>query len=209
MAVRRSNRRQKQAAATRRDILEAARKLFVTHGYVGTSIAAIAAEADTAVQTIYDSVGPKRAIILAIVELSEEKAGVESFRQRIMDTDEPREAIALFVALTRQFMEHGSDIIVAMRAAALSEPDVAEALERASRQHRQGARVVAELLARLGALKPGIPVEQAADVIGVLTWSSTWLEFTGTHGWTFDACERWLNDSIATLLLRGADDKEP
>lgn len=204
MSARRSHRRQKQAAATRNDILDAARKLFATHGYVATSMAAIATEADTAVQTIYDSVGPKRAIILAIVERFEEQAGVDAFKQRVMNAHDPREVIALFIALTRQFMDQGSDVIVAMMTAAPTEPDVAAALEQANRNHRYGARMVAELLEKLGALKSDMPVERAGDVIGVLTWSTTWLQFTGAHGWSLDECERWLNASLETLLLRGA-----
>jgi len=46
-------------------------------------MSAIAEEADTAVQTIYDSAGPKRAIILALVNVTEEEAGVEEFQQRL------------------------------------------------------------------------------------------------------------------------------
>jgi AcrR family transcriptional regulator len=206
MTTRRSNRRQKQAAATRQDILAAARRLFATRGYVATSMSAIAEEAETAVQTIYDSVGPKRAIILAMVDMSEAEAGVDEFRQRIGQTRNPREAIALFVALTRGFMEHGGDVFLAMMSAAPIEQDVAEAWQHANRNHRFGARMVGELLARLDALAPGVSVDRAGDVIAVLTWGATWQQFLRDHGWSLDECERWLNQTLVTLLLRDTTD---
>lgn len=47
-----SPRRREQAEATRRDILEAARRLFEAHGYAATTMAAIAAEAGVALKTV-------------------------------------------------------------------------------------------------------------------------------------------------------------
>jgi AcrR family transcriptional regulator len=201
MARTRSTRRQKQAAATREDILAAARRLFATQGYVATSMSAIAAEAETAVQTIYDSIGPKRAIILALVDVIEEEAGVAEARQRLAQTDDPRELIAVLVGLSRQFMERTGDVFVAMASAAPTEPDVAEAWRQANRNHGRGAQYVAHRLAGLDALRPGVSAERAADVIGVLNWGTTWQQFTRDHGWTLDECEAWLTQSLAALVL--------
>src|SRR4051794_6832906 len=56
--------------ASRREILEAAHRLFVERGYVATSIPAIAAEAGVAVQTIYNTVGSKREVLGGVIELA-------------------------------------------------------------------------------------------------------------------------------------------
>src|SRR3954471_10829461 len=48
-----SPRRREQAAATRREILEAAQRLFERDGYAATTMAAIAAEAGVALKTVY------------------------------------------------------------------------------------------------------------------------------------------------------------
>lgn len=201
MTTQRSTRRQKQAAATRQEILIAARKLFATNGYAATSMAAIAGEAETAVQTIYDSVGPKHAIILALVDMIEEEAGVGEFRQRLAQTNGPRELIALIVGLSRQFTELGGDVFAAMASAAPTEPDVAEAWRKARNNHMTGARYIAERLANLGALAPGVTVERAADILGVLNWGTTWQQFTREHGWSITDYEAWLNDTLVKLLL--------
>ena len=48
-----SPRRQQQAAATRRAILEAAERLFLRDGYPATTMEAIAGEADVSLKTVY------------------------------------------------------------------------------------------------------------------------------------------------------------
>ena len=58
-----TTRRARKALATRRRILEAAETLFTRDGYATTTIAAIADQADVAVQTIYAAFGTKRAVL--------------------------------------------------------------------------------------------------------------------------------------------------
>ena len=75
MAVKReydSSRRQRQAAQTRADILQAARRLFSERGYAATTIEAIAAEAEVAEATVYAGFGSKRGILLAFQQQMEE-----------------------------------------------------------------------------------------------------------------------------------------
>src|SRR5690349_9272092 len=67
---RRRTRGERLAQASRREILEAAHRLFVERGYVATSVPAIAAEAGVAVQTIYNTVGSKREVLGGVVELT-------------------------------------------------------------------------------------------------------------------------------------------
>lgn len=202
MPVRKPNRRQKQAEATRREILDAARRLFAERGYVATSMAAIADEAGTAVQTIYDSVGPKRAIVLALVEMTEDDVGVMAFAQRLIEADDPREAVGLLVELSRQFVERFGDVFLTLMSAAPTDPDVAEAWQKANAGHRFGAHSVVRRLVELGALRGDLPVERATDIVGALTWGTTWQQFVRVYGWSFDDCAAWMKATLTTLLLR-------
>ena len=63
-----ANRRAVQADATRSDVVAAARELFLARGYVRTSLNAVAAQAGVAVQTIYNSVGNKAAVLAAVLD---------------------------------------------------------------------------------------------------------------------------------------------
>src|SRR5215203_5838597 len=64
-----SSRRRAQAAATRRDILEAAQRLFEPQGYAATTMAAIAAEAGVAVKTVYLAFETKSGVLRALWNL--------------------------------------------------------------------------------------------------------------------------------------------
>src|SRR5438093_9035691 len=64
-----SPRRREQAAATRRDILEAAQRLFERQGYAATTIAAIAAEAGVALKTVYVAFESKSGLLHSLWHL--------------------------------------------------------------------------------------------------------------------------------------------
>src|SRR4051812_16735435 len=64
-----SPRRREQAAATRRQILEAAQPLFEKSGYNGTTMAAIASETGVALKTVYVAFETKGGVLRALWNL--------------------------------------------------------------------------------------------------------------------------------------------
>src|SRR3954467_7841082 len=64
-----SPRRREQAAATRAAILEAARRLFLAHGYDATTMAAIASDAGVALKTVYVAFESKPGVLRALWNL--------------------------------------------------------------------------------------------------------------------------------------------
>src|ERR1700720_2057224 len=70
--------RQQQARATRRRILDAARRLFSAGGgYTGTTMREVAAEAGVAVQTVHAVFGTKLSLAQGIVEAALEDVNQE------------------------------------------------------------------------------------------------------------------------------------
>ena len=65
-----SARRDRQASQTRTEILAAAARLFSRTGWAGTTLAAIAAEAEVAVETIYLSFKSKKALLQAAMDFA-------------------------------------------------------------------------------------------------------------------------------------------
>src|SRR5690349_18772487 len=63
-----STRRRAQAEQTRRDIVRAARRQFLERGFAGATLAAVAAEAGVAVETIYRAFDGKAGLFRAVVE---------------------------------------------------------------------------------------------------------------------------------------------
>src|SRR4029079_18326568 len=64
-----SPRRREQAAETRREILEAAQRLFELQGYATTTMAASAAEAGVALKTVYVAFETKSGVLRALWNL--------------------------------------------------------------------------------------------------------------------------------------------
>src|ERR1700674_2071474 len=81
--------RRRQALETRHQIVRAARRLFVTLGYVGTTVEAIAAEAGVAVATVCKAFGTKAAIARELNDLIDEEAGVADYTERIARATQP------------------------------------------------------------------------------------------------------------------------
>jgi AcrR family transcriptional regulator len=196
-----TSRRQRQAEATRRDIQQAARRLFAEHGYTATSIAEIAAEADVAVQTIYSSIGQKAAVAVSLVDLIDAEADIGPLLQQLPEIESPAEVIALMARVTRLINERCGDIIGVLRSASPSEPEALDAANEGRRRHRFGARRMAARLAELRALREGVSRDHAADVLSLLTSSETWTQLRREHGWSYERCERWIRAALERLLL--------
>jgi len=198
---RRPNRQQIAAAATRREILLAARVLFAEDGYAKTSIAAIADRAGVSIPTIYASVGPKPAIVLALVSLIDVAIAGAETRERIPNESDPAALLALGVHVNRVLHESFGDIVGALRSAAEVESEIAAAVENGRQMHALGATRIADRLAELEALRPGITPDEAADVIGLLTDSAAFATLVGQYGWPHDRAEEWLASALQRLLL--------
>lgn len=202
MPAYKSERRQQQAQATRRDILGAARRLFAERGYAATSMDEIAHQAGVAVQTIYTSCGSKPQLVLALPEAIAEEADVATLAAQLAQSDEPNEIIGLQVRITRQLTERCGDIISALLSAASVEPDAAAAAEEGKRRHRDGNARTARKLHALDALRDGLTVDDAAALLATLTWHPVYAQLTQEHDWTFDQCERALVSILTSTLLR-------
>lgn len=212
--VKRSDRRRERgrmaAEASRRDVLEAAQRLFLQRGYAGTTIPAIAAEAGVAVQTIYNTVGGKRAVIGGVVELAvrgpDYPARVsDSLGERLRAEPDGQRLIELFAEWLVAVHARTSPIMAVIGEAAALEPEVAE-LERTLADARlAGYREVAVELDRRGGLPRATSVDAAAATIWSLGHPQTY-RFLRTRGWDDDAYRRWLVDALAGAVGPGRDD---
>ena len=120
-------RRARKALVTRRRVLDAAETLFVRDGYAATTIAAIAEEADVAVQTVYAVFGNKRAILselLAIRVVGDDAVPLQSREQwqAIEREPDPRRQLALLAALATQIGNRIGGLYQALAGAAGSRP---------------------------------------------------------------------------------------
>lgn len=198
-----SPRRKKQAQETRQAILAAARKLFAERGYAATPLSDIAAEAGVSVPTLYASVGPKSAIALSLVDFINEQVDMQALDMAQEAATTGPELVRAIAHLVRTLNEQAGDLIRVMTSAALVEPDLVPVAESGRRYHREGQRVNAARLARLGALRRGMSEERAAAILATQTAYEVFTLMVMEEGWTYDAVEDWLAETLNGMLLEG------
>jgi TetR/AcrR family transcriptional regulator, regulator of autoinduction and epiphytic fitness len=199
--------RARQAAETRRRIVDAAARLFVRHGYAPTSINAIAAEAGVAVQTVYASLRTKRDILEAVIQSrvrgDEDDVPLTAragWREMEAEGD-PRHKLAQFARIHREICEREAELFVVLEAAAAVDPEVAPLLRDKERfRYKDQARVVRSLRRR-EALRPGLPNRKAVDIIWALASERLYLALVRERGWSAEEYEQWLVEQLAAALL--------
>lgn len=200
--------RKEQAAATRARIIAAAHELFVSVGYNGATMKAVADRAGVAVQTVYFVFHTKSELLSATAEVvaagTSAPAPVRdrSWFQEATTSSDARRSIALAI-------EHGVDIYSrsallahAIREAALVDPEVDIMWSRIEVNRKGAMRRQLEHIDALGQLQEGLDVDRATDVMHAMVSHETYLELVKRSGWDLTAYKAWLYRSVCQLLLR-------
>ncbi|MFJ9027503.1 TetR/AcrR family transcriptional regulator [Streptomyces sp. NPDC102274] len=197
-----SPRRALTAAATRRDIIDAARRLFLERGFAQVTVAEIAREAGTAVKTVYVSAGGRLDILRETVHRAAAHSGAQETVKRIRGTEDAVSAIALLAHRTRLSNEEHRESI-AILYSALPVNDAAEALwDEGTSIYTSALREIASHLKGLGALRAGMTVERCADVLWFCFGLAAWRTLVDDCGWTWDEAERELAVMATKMLLK-------
>jgi AcrR family transcriptional regulator len=203
---RRRARGERLAQASRREILEAAHRLFVEQGYVATSIPAIAAAAGVAVQTIYNTVGSKRQVLGGVVELAvrgpdHPATPSEAVGERIRAASDSRVIVDLLVDWLAGAHARTATIYRAIRDAAAVDPEAAELEQTLADGRFAGYRQAARELARTGDLRGGVTPDAAAATIWTLGHPDTYRYLVDGRGWSARRYRGWLTDQLSAALL--------
>jgi AcrR family transcriptional regulator len=205
-----SPRRREQAAATRRAILEAAQKLFEEQGYAATPMAAIAAEAGVALKTVYVVFETKSGVLRALWHLLlrgdevDVPVGERAWYRAVIDEPDPARQLELNARNARAVKERAGRLLGVLRGAAPTEPDINDLWERVQRDFYDNQRVIVESLAAKQALRDGLDVDRATDILWTLNHPDLWQLLVLQRGWTPAEYERWFADTACTQLLRSA-----
>ncbi len=203
----RSALRDEQARRTRRAILSAARRLFVARGYAGTTVAAVAAEAGVAVDTVYASIGPKAALFRLLYETAisgteealppEERAYVRRIRAAVT----AREKLEVYAAAVAEIAERLAPLDLVLRDAAAGAPELATLRAEIGARRARNMRRFAADLAVTGELRPDLGVDELADVVWATNSAELHAQLVGERGWPPDRFGRWLADTWCRLFL--------
>lgn len=188
-------------------MLGAAYELFVGQGYVATSMAAIAERAGVAVQTVHFTFHTKARLL---VEVFEVYAAGEAGAAPVMERTWMREALGSADPLRTLAlaMEHGVDIYEriaglepAAIAAATLDGEFASRWQAISDGRHAGQRRFVEHLDQLQALRPGLSVDRATDILTTINSHAVFLSLRVRCGWGLRECKAFLFQTLAERLL--------
>jgi len=198
--------RVEQADGTRRRVLAAARELFLTRGYAGTTVSAVAQAAGVSADTVYVSLGGKQGLLEGVLSLAgsdpEDPAqrDQEHRRDEVDALTDPHQRLRRLVELSRETLARTSPLHAVLRGAADGHPFAAELSARMLRLRLQiQART---LRAYLGpSLRPGLTVKQAAERYSALLSPELYHLLIVEHRWTTRRYASWVTGLLDRDLL--------
>ena len=206
----RSTLRDRQRAATRAAVIDAAADLFPVHGYAGTSIARVAEASDVSPETVYAVFGTKRDLLRETVSsVAASASGSDAvvgadLLERVRAEPDARRRLDLMADATREVLRRVGPLDEVVRAAAITDPEIALLQREHEGQRLNDIRKLVELLAAAGPLR--VSERDAVDLVWALSRSTDlYRALTVDRGWSDERAFRALNDAIARVVLPEGD----
>jgi AcrR family transcriptional regulator len=202
-----SPRRRAQAAATRRQILEAAQSLFERSGWSATTMAGIATEAGVSLKTVYLAFETKSGVVRALWNLrlrgdeEEVPMGERQWYREVLEEADPERKLRLMAHQSRLVKERITPMLRVIRTAAPVEPDIAALWARIQSDFYENQSAIVATLHKGKALRRGLDPKRASDIVWTLNHPDLWELLVGERGWTPKQHERWLADTLCAQLL--------
>ncbi len=172
-------------------------------------MAAIAADAGVALKTVYVAFATKSGLLTALWNqlLRGDDDGVavhdRDWYREVLAEPDPMRQLRLNARNSRAVKERAGAVMGVIRSAAPLEPEIAALWGRIQSQfHENQAEIVRRLDAK-GALRPGLDVARAADILWTLNHPDVWLLLVRDRGWTPAAFEEWFGEAACAQLLAG------
>jgi len=203
--------RQAQTALTEQRIIAAATDLFLTDGYVATTLEAVAKRAQVGARTVYVRFGTKAALFKRVVDVAivgdTQPVDVlgRDWMQAALTAPTTAERIAAHAAAGRQIMARTGALFAVAQQAAAVEPLIAGFWQQGREQSRHAHDVFWTRMADDGLLDPSIDLAWLIDTTSIIAAAETYLLITRMTGWDLDTYQNWL----ATTWTRLAGFRSP
>ena len=202
-----SPRRQQQAAATRRTILEAAERLFLQDGYPATTMEAIAAEAGVSLKTAYLPFSTKSGLLRALWDLRLKSDDADApvvqhewFRE-VLEEPDPVRKLQLNARNSAAAKIRIGGLFRVIRGAAEIDADCGALWRLIQSDFYANQQMIVESIHRGGGLRRGLSVATGTDILWTLNHPDAWMLLAGQRGWSPRAYEAWLAQTSCAQLL--------
>jgi AcrR family transcriptional regulator len=185
----------------------AARELFESRGYAGTTIDAVAGAAGVSRRTVFLSVGSKAELLKTAWDwgvVGDDEPVPMADRPHVLamqQVTDPTELIRLWVDQVLGVADRLAPLEVVLNRAVDADAEAAALRARIDVERRGGARMFVSHLASVGGLRDGLSVDEATDVCWILMNPLLQARLRTERGWSRESVEDWLV-RITTASLR-------
>jgi AcrR family transcriptional regulator len=183
--------RERQAADTRRRIVEATRQLLQKEGYAGMTIEAIARQAEVSAQSVYAIFKSKTGILIELLDESTFGPEYEEAVRKALSEKDPETRLRLAAPIARQIHDALSATFDLLRGSGVVAPELAK-LER----QRECLRYE-----RQERLRAELDYTTARDIFWTLTGRDIYRMLVRERGWSSQKYQDWLADTLVRSLL--------
>jgi AcrR family transcriptional regulator len=185
-------------------ICAAAHRLFSAKGYLATSIDDIAAEAGVARPTVFTAVGPKSAILKAVVDQAmagddaPEPVASRPWFKEALDEPDPVRSVQLHARNLCWILQRVVPLLRAVETAATVDTHAAALWADLRRQRRTGTASIAANLAGKTTLR--CEEQTLADMLFTLP-PDAYYRLVHEEGWPAEKFQGWLADLLQRVCL--------
>lgn len=194
-----------QARVRRQRVLTAALASISTLGYAGMTMPLIARQAEVSVEFLYKTFGDKPALVRQLLDFAtggdDEPIPVAARPavQAMIDEPDARRVLRLYAEMAAAINDRGGRLLLALAAAAPTDPRLADTWQTAQQQRLGGARAVVADVAGKAPLR--ISVDAARDRVWALVGPELHRLVVGDRGWDTEVYVSWLAECLCSSLF--------
>jgi AcrR family transcriptional regulator len=181
--------------------------MFLEGGYAATTVGAIATQAGVSVETVYKAFGNKPGLLKAVFDVAvvgdDEPVPMleRDLVRRIENEPDPRQKLLMYGAHLTQSAPRSVPVQLLIRAAAASDPGVAEVWDEMAEERLIGMTQFARHLHEGGHLRAGVSVEEARDILWTYNSAELFDLLVLQRDWPPEKYGRWIADALIGALL--------
>src|SRR3954447_4753462 len=203
----RSARRTEQARRTRQKLVAAATESFLTRGYAGTTMRAVAAAAGVSVPTVEQQFGTKVRLLKAAIDVAiagdDDEVPVldRVWAEKGRATADVDEFLGLVADVIAPAQSRSAGLLLAVFEGAVTDPALAELSTAMIAQRAATAGWVIDQLAAKAPLREDLARDDAVDTLWILMDPAVFDRLVRQRGWSIERYQRWFARSARSLLV--------
>jgi AcrR family transcriptional regulator len=191
--------RQDQRNRTQLAILQAAEALFRKRGYGATTMQAVADSAGVSLPTVYLYFRSKPDLVRSLADLVTSSADLSV--EHVLAEPDPNRQLQIGAGILCALHERSEVVADILRTASGADPKLSREWKRWQERHLAAVGAVAQSLAKRRALRTGLDVATATDILYTIGGPETFRQLVRERGWTPTHYEEWLVEAGRRLLL--------